>query len=1330
MTRQQSHRAASSPLRLTAAHTAALGSLENCLISDHAELATLIAHTEAEKLPAVQSRIAASAAKVAARHIDSDSISFPENLPVSARVEDIAHAISHHQVVVIAGETGSGKTTQIPKICLQLGRGRRGQIAHTQPRRIAARTVAARIAQELNTPVGKSVGYSIRFDDQVSASSNVKVMTDGILLAEIHHDPLLLAYDTIIIDEAHERSLNIDFLLGYLKNLCRSRADLKIIITSATIDPQRFADHFSTPGGQQVPVIEVSGRTYPVEIRYRELSRVNKSGATESIDLVDGVSAAVRELLTQPEGDILVFLPGERDIRECAKVLTGQFPSLDIFPLYARLSRADQDKAYNRSSQRRVVLSTNIAETSVTIPGISYVVDSGLARISRYSTRNRVQRLPVERISQASAKQRSGRCGRTSNGICIRLCSEEEFLDSPPFTDPEILRTNLASVLLTMARLELGLPTSFPFIDPPARSAVNSGIKLLQQLQAVTLSADGQQLLLTDTGRSMSLFPVDPRMSRVLVEAHRRNCLHHALIIVAGMSGSDIREYPTDEHAQAVQSHSRFNNPDSDFMVLVSLWNHVDAARKELSSSAFRKLCKREYLHWMRSREWKELYEQLRTICLENSWACPEHTADYATLHTCLISGFVTNIGVRHEDGNSHRSVTGSTMRIGKQSTIGRKQPPWIVAGSLIDTGLLWAAMVAKIEPEWIEDAAPHLLSEEVYDQHWSAKKGAAVANIRVRFLGLTIAEQRVALLRKFDKPLARELFIAHALVSGETKPVLSVVKDNLALVEKAREMQLRQRRHDLVWDDEELAQYFDRLLPRKITSVIDFNRWWKTCSVERKQAFSLTDEQIHHVGQRASTTDFPSVWKQGDMLLPLTYHHQGQQGADGITIDIPVHLLTAVKPVGFEWLVPGMRLSLYEALIRGLPKHIRRSFSPAAEYATLIHSTITPRTKPLARAVAEELSQVAGYCIDKRDVAAVDLPGHLTPSFNIVDPAGKSLGQGKDLAKLSSRLGATSKLAFEASVVKLVLASSDTSCHELVNRVGVDVPMGQQSPWTDDILGHLPQRITVDDAGHEVEAFPTLVHRSTDNGSVLTVALFQSAAAAQQALVAAQITMLRSYCKKPKTLSKGRQLSEKVALASYPYGGESRLTADISMVVAREALAHNGGPARSGEEFKELLHSVNTAVGPRSVKLVSVVIEGLCELSNLHKLLNDSSGKDVEFFHKNAEILCGAGFLVRHKPELLQHCARYCAALALGAAQSQEESGKTSEHIAQLQALRERIDERVSAAPRTYRPHVHELNHMYFELLVSYFAQRLGTSMKISAERLTKRLDAIAASR
>lgn len=981
------------------------------------------------------------------------TITYPAQLPVSARQEEIAAAILANQVVIVAGETGSGKTTQIPKICLDLGRGVNAMIGHTQPRRIAARSVAERIAQELGTKVSKEsiVGYQVRFTDEVSEHTLIKLMTDGILLAEIQNDPLLRRYDTLIIDEAHERSLNIDFILGYLARLLPQRPDLKVIITSATIDSERFAAHFGVEG-RPAPIIEVSGRTYPVEIRYRPLdgvepepasSQTNSAAASASTDeprdQVTGILDAVDELMALGPGDILVFLAGERDIRDTEAALidhlgpryaanesSARLPgSVEIIPLYSRLSAAAQHRVFEKHRLRRIVLATNVAETSLTVPGIRYVIDPGVARISRYSNKTKVQRLPIEPISQASANQRSGRCGRVADGVAIRLYSQTDYEGREPYTEPEILRTSLASVILQMAALRLGNVADFPFIDPPDRRAIADGVALLTEIGAISANSKSMhEPRLTAIGHQLARLPIDPRLGRMLLEANKRGCASEVMVIVSALSIQDVRERPLDAQEAADAMHRRLADPTSDFLTYLNFWRYLRTQSRDLSGSAFRRMCRHEYLHYLRIREWRDVYNQLAQLArplginaqnielptrasiraasdrlVPDSHAAGMANADVAdavvalgqstdtpdadAIHQSLLVGLLSNLGNYDERRREYAGARATHFTIWPGSGLRRKQYDWVMAAELVETSRLFARTVARIQPQWVEQAAKHLVKVTYGEPYWSTKKGAAMVHQRVLLYGLTLVADRPVTLASVGtdaaRQAAREMFIRSGLVEGGWHARHAFVERNRELLEDTAEVERRQRTHGILADDQALFDFYDERLPEKITSAAAFDNWWKHQRQDTPKLLDFTRELLLPEGENLD--GYPDAWHQGDLTLALTYVFEPGRLDDGVSVQVPIEVLTRLRPEGFDWLVPGMRPQLCVATIRALPKRVRRQLVPAPDTGARIWELICqlyPQAAGEASDGVATASQPGG--VGSNSGAAVDTPGGSNP--------------------------------------------------------------------------------------------------------------------------------------------------------------------------------------------------------------------------------------------------------------------------------------------------------------------------------------------------------------
>ena len=995
-----------------------LKNLDHAMIAERhrlrRQLHELRKHPDEAKLAQWAQRVQASCDQAAARKASVPTVRYDDSLPIAAKRDEIKKLVAEHQVVIIAGETGSGKTTQLPKICLELGRGQFGLIAHTQPRRIAARSVGARVAEELGTPLGALVGYQVRFEDQSDANTLVKLMTDGILLAETQHDRFLERYDTIIVDEAHERSLNIDFLLGYLKTLLPRRPDLKVIITSATIDLERFSRHFG-----DAPIIEVSGRTFPVETWYRPLtSEQDEEGNSVEDDLtvdqaiiatLDEIAAHERSVGKGP-GDVLVFLPGEREIRDAAEVLRkAQLRHTEILPLYARLSPAEQQRIFQSHPGRRVVLATNVAETSLTVPGIRYVIDSGTARISRYSYRAKVQRLPIEAVSQASANQRKGRCGRVEPGICVRLYSEEDFNARPAFTDPEILRTNLAAVILQMLHLRLGAIDEFPFIEPPDGKAISDGFNLLQELSAVN-----RENQLTPLGRQLARLPVDPRLGRMLLEGAKQGSLQEVLIVASALSVQDPRERPPERQQAADQAHAQWKDADSDFAALVNLWRGFEEQRQALTSSPLRNWCRKNFLNYLRLREWRDAHRQLGLICRDLQLAINKEPADFPRMHKAILSGLLSQIGQKTEDGD----YLGARQRrfwVHPSSGIGKKRPQWIMTAELVETTKLYARMVAKIDSDWIEPLAGHLLKKNHFEPHWEKKRGQVVAFEQVTLYGLIVVGRRPVHYGPIDPQTSRELFIREGLVGGEINSRARCLAANKKLLEELDELEAKARRRDILADEETLYGFYEERLPAEIHQTATFDSWYRVNSQKDPQLLIMRAEDVlAREASEVTAAQYPDTLRLGDLKLSLSYHFEPNHPRDGVTVRVPAPLLPSLPGERLEWLVPGLLEAKCIALVRNLPKALRKNFVPVPDFVKAAMARMTFAEGSLPQSLGRELLRMTGARVSDEAwaEAAEQVESHLKMNIEVVDGQGKFLGEGRDLAELTARFAAASQAA------------------------------------------------------------------------------------------------------------------------------------------------------------------------------------------------------------------------------------------------------------------------------------------------------------------------------
>ena len=1253
-------------------------------------------------LAAIGADIASAQEKVSAIDVNVPSISYPEQLPVTGRRDDIAEAIENNQVVIIAGETGSGKTTQIPKICLELGRGRRGLIGHTQPRRLAARTVAERIAEELGQSIGDSVGYAIRFDDRVSSTTAVKLMTDGILLAEMQRDRFLNAYDTIIIDEAHERSLNIDFLLGYLKRLLPKRPDLKVIITSATIDPERFAEHFADAAGKPAPIIEVSGRTYPVEIRYRPLED-ESGGKTIDLDPLDALCEAIEELMAEGEGDILCFFPGERDIRDAMEAIEGRhWRNVDVTPLFGRLSNQEQHRVFRSHKGRRIVLSTNIAETSLTVPGIRYVVDTGTARISRYSTRTKVQRLPIEPISQASANQRSGRCGRVADGIAIRLYSEQDFLSRPEFTDPEILRTNLASVILHMISLRLGDIADFPFVQAPEPKAVRDGLLLLHELGALEGKEKDGLPVLTRTGRDLARIPVDPRMARMLVEANTSGCLHDVMVIVAAMTIQDVRERPIDKQAQADQAHARFKDKSSDFMAMLNLWDFVQEARDEMSGNAFRKRMKADFLHYMRIREWFDLVRQLRDVAKQLGWTAQESTERRADdIHMSLLSGLLSNIGAR--DGNSKEFIGARNTRflIFPGSALAKKPPEFLMAAELVETSRLWARDVAAIDPAWVEKLAKNLLKHNYSDPTWSRKRGSAVVTQRSTLYGVTVVADRTVPYHRVDPVAARDMFIRNALVDGDWTTHHNFFHDNKRKLAEASEYEEKARRRGLVVDEDTLFDFYDQRIPESVTTARHFDSWWK--KQKNKHSLDFDPEALLEDDHDVTEDAFPDRWLKGSIDYDLSYKFEPGDPLDGVTLRVPVPLLAGLDTEGFDWLVPGLRLELVTELIRSLPKALRRTVVPAPEFAERALPKLLPYEGALIDQLAAVLRDMGGQGINAADFRPDQLPPHLRINFAAVDKRGKIIDSDRDLTALVQRQAGH-------------ISSS-------VSRVGRAAESASVKEWSEDTLGAIDEEVTTVVDGHEVTAYPALV--ATKEGVALKV--HPTKAAADASMITTTLTLLlREISVNTQHMVKGLPLQQRVAVDAYPHGGAEGLVNDARVAAVRDIMMEKGGPVRSPGEFTTLLNAVKPEVPGRVRQAVVAIAPGLAEFSNLNAELKQWEGPAIDDIRGQLKFLLPPNAITMHGMQHLRHLPRYIQAARIRLEDMNLDPDRDADRQADVDEAKAYLNNRLRSLPagREKTREVKDIYWMIEELRVSLFAQRLGTAHAVSVRRIQKAAD------
>ncbi len=1307
---------------------------------------------------------------------------YPEDLPITARKDEILAALVAHQVIVVAGETGSGKSTQLPKICLEAGRGNAGLIGHTQPRRIAARSLAERVAEELGVPFGGPVGYKVRFTDRVSEGTLVKLMTDGVLLAELHGGPDLRQYDTLIIDEAHERSLNIDFILGYLSRLLPSRPDLKVIITSATIDTERFSQHFG-----DAPVIEVSGRAYPVEIRYRPVTEDgdDDDGASAGrddasagradagpADEVQAVCQAVAELGAEGPGDILVFLPGEREVRDTAEALAkADRHGLEILPLYGRLSSAEQHRIFEPHNGRRAVLATNVAETSLTVPGVRYVVDTGTARISRYSRRTKVQRLPIEAISQASANQRAGRCGRLGPGICVRLYSEDDFNARRPFTEPEVLRTNLASVVLQMAAIGLGEIEDFPFVDPPDRRNVKDGIALLEELGALSRwerpsggpraprpPAGPAGWRLTEVGRQLAQVPLDPRLGRMVLEAARLGCLDEVLVIAAGLSVQDPRERPVEKREAAAAMHARFDDDRSDFLSYLSLWDYLDERQGELSSGQFRRLCRRELISYQRAREWQDVHGQLVEVCRqlrlergpgpapgrrppqtgrrpppapEPGRHRPLSENERARVHQALLSGLATQVGAREGDHADFAAPRSARFAIWPGSVLAKAPPRWVMAAELVETGRLWARFVAPVRPQWVEAAAAHLLKWSYSEPEWDSDRAEAFVLARATLYGLTVVVARRLEYSRLDPEESRQIFVRNALVEGDWDGAPSFVGENRDVLVRLRTALARARRLDLIVGDEALFDFYDARVPLDLASGRAFAVWWRRRRAAEPALFDAEPEDLSGLaGADVDAVGFPDAWPAADdVAVPLHYNWEPGAEDDGVCADIPLAQLDRLAEEGLEWQVPGLRGELVVALLRSLSKDLRRHLLPIPDHAREFVAKASPTDGPLLGVLARAMTAVAGVLISPRDFDWEKVPGYLRPTFRVVGEDGALLARGKEIADLLSQLRPQLDQVLQAAAV----ASGS-------------LPVGRRSSTWD--FGDLPKRFEPEWHGYRLRGYPALV----DDGDAVRAQVFSDEASqrlamagATRRLVLLNLPARRQLVDHLERLVDNRTKLALGALRSRPYGSGREIAEDVLAAALDQAIAAHGGPAWGPVSFEALVTAVRADVEPAARKGVIAAGRIISKLQELNRRTEEMWAVSasptsapalraaLEDVVRHLARLGGARFVSRAGLGRLPDLERYLNGVErrmdklllaprrdLGSAQG-------------VQALQRRLDDVTIAARREGLPTaclvaLEEVRWMIEELRVSLFAQSLGTKVPVSEERVLRAIEAACA--
>jgi len=1253
-----------------------------------------------KSLSTIEQQVAVAAERFAARKQHLPVPEFPPELPIFQRLEDIKQAIGKHQVVVIAGETGSGKTTQIPKICLSIGRGVSGMIGHTQPRRIAARSIAGRIAQELNTELGQWVGYHIRFSDRVSDKTYIKLMTDGILLAEIQNDRYLNNYDTIIIDEAHERSLNIDFLLGYLKQLLPKRPDLKLIITSATIDVQRFSKHFNN-----APIIEVSGRTYPVEVRYRPL--LSQEEDEQDKDMQQAILEAVDELSTlKQSGDVLIFLSGEREIRDTAEALRKHHPPhTQILPLYSRQSASEQNRVFQSSAQRRLILATNVAETSLTVPGIRYVVDPGYARISRYSYRSKVQRLPIEKISQSSANQRKGRCGRISEGVCIRLYSEEEFLSQPEYTDPEIKRTNLASVILQMEYLRLGAIEDFPFLEAPDQRYINDGYKLLEELGALDRNRS-----LTAIGKQLAKLPIDPRLGRMLVAAREHHCLSEALVTTSALSCQDPRERPMDAQQKADEMHQRFTDEHSDFMFFLNLWKEYQDKLRHLSNNKLRKYCHENFLSYLRMKEWRDVFKQLHTLVMEMGWRENAEPAEYSQLHKAILSGLISNIGFK-SDKFEYQGQRNVRFFVHPASTLHKRSPKWIMAAEIVETTKLYARLAAKIESQWVEEVASHLLKRSYFEPHWEKKSGYVVAYESVSLYGLIINPKRKVNYGPIDAKTSREIFIRSALVERQLNTNLEFFKANESLIHDVEELEAKSRRRDVLIDDQDLYQFYHERLPAHVLDRVSLQRWYKKASEKERQALLLSKEFLtKQAADQEYEALFPNQITVNGLSLALNYHFEPGHPEDGVSVSIPAVVLQQLPPEPFEWLVPGMLRDKIIALIKSLPKSIRKSFVPAPNYADACINAIHDKNGSLAIALSKQLNRMSGAPLPESAWQEQKIDDHYLMNFRVIDDQGKTLAMGRNLDHLKEQL---------KNHAQQQLSQMDNRQFEKTDIIRWD-------------FGDLAETIKMQRGGLVFKAYPALID---EQDSVSLKLLDNLPSAVRQSRLGIRRLFMLTARQNIKYLVKNLPHIDKMCLLYASIDTCEHLKDDLILASVDEAFWGGSlgkstvGIIRTQSEFDTQCHKANQHLITVANRCSEIVFNSLQTYHQITKSLKQHTALNqlqaISDINEQLRLLVFPHFVVRTPMIWLEHLPRYLQGIEIRLQKLQQSFATDQQRQNQLQPYWQKLVRQLEIDADTLSRHPEWVNYRWMleEMRVSLFAQNLKTSIPVSSKRLDEQL-------
>jgi len=1258
------------------------------------------------------------------------SISFPESLPVSSRRDEIMQALAEHQVVIVCGETGSGKTTQLPKIALAMGRGRvngGGLIGHTQPRRIAASSVAKRIAEELKTPLGDVVGYKVRFQDRLSKGASVKLMTDGILLAETQSDPLLRAYDTLIIDEAHERSLNIDFLLGYLRELLPRRPDLKIVVTSATIDAERFAKHFESSKGP-APVLMVSGRLFPVEQRYRPFEE------SREYDLNNAICDAVDELWREGGGDVLVFLPGEREIREAAEALRKHHPpGVDILPLFSRLSEADQNKVFEPHGARRIVLATNVAETSLTVPGIRYVIDPGLARVKRYSYRNKVEQLLIENISQAAANQRAGRCGRVSNGICVRLYSEKEFNERPKFTDPEILRSSLAGVILRMKSLHLGDVERFPFLEAPRPKAIADGYQLLNELGATD---DANEL--TPLGKELSRLPLDPRVGRMILEARTRDALTEVLVIASALSGQDVRDRPQEAAQAADEKHKKFDDEKSEFMGYLKLWKWLGESRggegeHKLSHRKHEALLRENFVSPRRVREWRDVHSQLQTVVAEHGWRLNQSPATYEQIHLSMLAGLLGNIGQKSDDEDWYLGARGIKFYRHPGAHLSKKPGRWIVAAELVDTSRLYGRGLANIEPQWLPPIAGHLIKTQLLEPHWEKKAAEVVALERATLYGIVLYSNKRVNFGRVDAKAAREIFIREGLVNDELPEdlvrQLPFIAHNRRQISKVEALEHKSRRQDVLVDDELIYAFYDDKLPPNVFSGATLLKWWREASKGNDKLLQLSqDELMRHEAAGVTSEAFPKVIRLGGVDCAANYLHQPGDARDGLTVTVPIFALNQVSEERAEWLVPGMLAQKVTALLKSLHQKPRARLTPlpdfVAEFIELQPFCQGGLVDTLLRAVKDR-TQLA---VQRNDFKLEQLPPHLFMNFRIVDEHGRQLGQGRQLAALKAELGGQARSAFQAlAALKLPAAEAPKPAPAPVAGKGVRAEVIRKpepardasQAYTDWTFGELPELLEVRKGGQTLIGFPALI----DKGNHVEIEVFDEPEVAAAKHRAGLRRLIALQLKEPlKFLEKNIPDLQRMSVLYMGLGTAEELRDQIIGVALDRAFLGDPLPT-DAISFKKRIDEGRSRLNLIAQEVARAVHAVLQELANATRKLKDSRpAKDVsDDITAQLQRLVSKRFALDTPWTQLQHLPRYLKAVTGRLDKLRADPARDTRLMAEIRPLEQRYTRRLAELKGVKDARLDDFRWQLEELRVSLFAQELRTPQPVSVKRLDK---------